>query len=152
MAPRIVRRTSRTQPLKIDTVIDEDEVHVPTKRRVALPERMLAENLTVAEAKSLLDADADRLEPKADGRKRKPVPGYGDEERAAAYRRVSKAARVAPEKLEDEQIRSGGRLEGRKAAMGPDSQAAVAGAQKVPGGGHSSLKGPVRTTTPFIDT
>ena len=84
------------KPPKVD---DEDVIHVSTKRRVALPDRMLAKNLTVAEAKSLLDADADRLEPKADGRKRKPVPGYGDEQRRAAYQRVSKAARMPPENL-----------------------------------------------------
>ena len=86
-------------PPKPPRVVDEDVVHVPTKRRAALPGRMLAKDLTVAEAKSLLDADTDRLEPKADGRKRTPVSGYSDEERRAAYKRVSKAARMQPANL-----------------------------------------------------
>jgi hypothetical protein len=96
------RLRSLTQRIEPPLVAADDAIHTPVAvRNVALPERLLAKNVTAAEAKSLLDADTDRMESKADGRERKPVKGYSDEARRTAYRRVSKAVPTKREGLDD---------------------------------------------------
>jgi hypothetical protein len=90
-----------TQALRPSHFVDVDVFYTPTKRRVASEGRLLSKDITVAEARSLLDADADRLEPKDDGRKRLPVQIYVDDARRMAYRRVSRSARVAPQGVKD---------------------------------------------------
>ena len=67
------------------TVRDEDTIHAPDAWRVALEAWLLAKKLTVADAKSLLDADAGTLQ-----RHGKLLPGYSPEARSAAYERVSR--------------------------------------------------------------
>jgi hypothetical protein len=78
------------------TVRDEDTIHAPDAWRVALEAWLLAKKLTVADAKSLLDADAGTLQ-----RHGKLLPGYSPEARSAAYERVSKAAHPRPKALAD---------------------------------------------------